>query len=371
MKIWKILLVCCFVASLAQADLLTGPRNKFEVQRADIERKFSGTRDQAGQQYVRMLKALIQHMEKTGDEFGVKPVQAEITRFTAERMVPETPPPGTPELLAKSQGKYLEAMKKIDVQVTAETDKLVSKYLTSLNAVRQKLKSGGRLADADLVLKEIERVQSVGSGDARPAASLRLPPDAAKSLVLAYDFEEKEDRKVRDLSGRRRHGDLLAAEEMRDSAEGAAYKFLSDDAMLEIEPLNLGNAWTLIVRCEFPLKKKNEVCVLASNGYRQHHLMVDAAGELCLTADRPSGSGFFVNDLKGWHEIAIVTGYTKSLFYVNGKLVGTVPAVVKKPLKTIGNSGASGRPWSGAISSVLLFRSTFSNELMARLFESR
>lgn len=364
----KTCLFIFFMACSTYADILTGPRNKFEVALHEVEKKHDASRTGVGDHYLKTLQAMIAYMQRTGDEFGVRPAEEEIKRFSSARTVPEKPPAGSPELIIKAQEKYHEAVKKIDGEETSEIDQLASRYLTSLRAVHGRLKSGGRVNDANLVQEEIERVQNLGSGSAKPAASLRLPRDAAKALVFAYDFEEKEGRKIRDLSGRKRHGDLLGAKPSEKGGDGAAYEFTLDNDMLELESLNIGHAWTLIMRVHFPLGNGGSPRVLASNGYRQHHVMIDASDELCLTSDRAAGSGYFVKDLKGWHEIAVVGSYTKTLFYVDGKNVGAAPAIVKAPIKAIGNSAAGGRPCTGAISSVQLYRSSFSNEKIAQLF---
>ena len=80
-------------------------------------------------------------------------------------------------------------------------------------------------------------------GEANDAEKLlELPKKYAGRLALAYTFVERKGRLIRDLSGKRKHGDLLGAEQIEDPQEGICYAFVGDNAMMEAKDNRASNS---------------------------------------------------------------------------------------------------------------------------------
>ncbi len=365
-RAWLALFV--LVTSVCAQDFLTGPRNTFEVHKRAMGKAFREKQAAAGDQYIQTLEALITRMENAGDEFGVRPAQAEIKRFRSDRSVPQAPPVGTPEMIGKVQERYHAIVAAAKSEEEAQVKTLSERYVKALRGVEQKLKAKGRVQDAAAAAEEIRRVS--GGSDEALTQSLSLPKKYAGNLMCVYTFEEKSGRRIRDLTGRR-HGDLQGAKPVKHPEEGAAYAFSADNDMMEVEHLNLAGSWTLLVRARFPLKPSKDPRVLLSHGYKLHQVVVDVVGELGVESGGFASSGFSVNELKGWHEVAVVASFNRTLFYIDGKPAGAAHAICAKPMKVFGNSAAGGRPWKGEIASILLWRGSMSTAEIHDLYQHR
>ncbi len=108
---------------------------------------------------------------------------------------------------------------------------------------------------------------------------------------------------------------------------------------IQIPSLTLPSSFTLEASAKFPLPS-------TSGGYRtlyqhagnHHHILIHSNGLLGLYISSFYSSGFNVNTLTaGWHHIAVTSNGSRTKFYVDGDLVGTIPNVQGNPVNYIGN----------------------------------
>ncbi len=333
-------------------------RSVYRAEKRKIERVHEQAQSEAGARYVRDLNLVIRHMEKSGDEFGVRPAQAEIARFEREKTVPTKPELGTPELITKARDRYHEAMAPAEKAKQGKMSALTSKYVDRLIALKEQFQTQSKAREAAAVQDEIDSASSVAKGGSHPASSrkgndaqLLLPRTYARNLALVYKPAQANAGRVTDLSGHARHGRLIGAKP--DGDGGCAFAKFGD--VLENDALRMGGYWTIVVDTRFPLGAGGKQRVLASGGFRQEHVMVDQSGSLGTCPDQFAGCGYNVSRLKGWHRIAAVGRWNKTVFYVDGKPVGTAEGICRDDLKAIGNSTGSGSPWSSSIKSVLVW----------------
>jgi hypothetical protein len=133
----------------------------------------------------------------------------------------------------------------------------------------------------------------------------------------------------------------------------------------------VGRVWTLAVRARFPLATSSRPRVLASGGFQQDHVVVDETGMLGTAPGEFLSCGYAVGELRGWHEIVAVGRVSSTEFYVDGKPVGVAKVVCGERMKAIGNTAAGGRPWSGPISSVMVWMRALTRGEVAELHTAR
>lgn len=355
----------------------TGPsfdalRGVYERQKGAFEKTLETKLAEASARYLSDLRALAKHMEKTGDDFGVRPVNAEILRFQTEKTVPKNSPIGTPELLKQARARYYETLATAEEDRNGQTRKLTQQYVEHLTALRERCLARSATVDAARLAEEIERISSSGGDTEAPVAGveIRLPRRLLSGLRLAYTFEGMAGRRVRDLSGGRRHGEVMGAKTQTIAAEGVVCEFKGEYDVLELQPVRLNAIWTISARVRFPLARAKRPRVLTSGGFGEDHVVVDEQGILGTGAGSFAASQFNVGDLRGWHDVTAVCNYSRTVFYLDGKAVGVVKATCREPLKVIGNSEAGGRPWSGAVSSIMVWSRSLSSAEVEALVKS-
>ena len=342
------------------AASLAAWRKVYRDQEKAFEKIVETKRADALKRYLSDLRSLVRYMEKTGDDFGLRPVNAELMRFKAEQTVPRESAVGTPELLKKARARYNELIEAAQAHKQAQMETLTQKYVARLRALRERYLANASAAeaagnpDAARIAAEIARVSSSDAdSESQTAVEIRLPRQLYNGLWLAYTFDDVTDRHVPDLSGRRRHGQVMGARTRVDPAEGAVCEFKKEYDAIELERAGKDAARTISARVYFPLAQSKREHVLASGGFGRDHIVVDARDVLGLGAGGFMSSRFNVGKLKGWHDLTVVCGSTRAVFYLDGKAVGTVDAACREPLKIIGNSEAGGRAWCGPVSSFM------------------
>ncbi|MDP6523538.1 MAG: hypothetical protein QGH15_04885 [Kiritimatiellia bacterium] len=341
---------------------LVALRSVYDEQKRMFDKPLEEKRAEASERYLADLQSLVRYMEQKGDDFGVRPVNKEIVRFKAEKTVPEESAAGTPELLKKARARYYEIVDKAKADRNGQLKTLTQKYVSRLKAQRSRLLSNSSPAEATLFAEEIARVSSEGGDSISSAKSeIRLPQNLSRDLRLAYTFEGISGRRVRDLSGWRRHGAMMGVKTRTDPAEGVVCEFKGQYDAIEPEQVGEDAAITISARVQFPLAQSEQARVLASGGFGKDHVVVDERGILGTGAGGFTPSKFSVGNLKGWHDLTFVCGRTRTAFYVDGKAVGVVEAACREPLKVVGNSGAGGRPWCGSVSSLMAWSRSLSS----------
>lgn len=360
--------------SLSQLD--TG-RMAYRQESEKIETQLQTGRKTASETYLKELKIMLQRMEAAGDDFGVRPTTAEIKRFEQSGTIPEKSDVGTPEAIQKARIRYHETLARLDSDVATQRDTLVAKYAKYLSSLKTQLETAGKTADAGRVAKELDRIKEVGGDVAQQAAAgtsvslkgNKLPKELCSGLRLLYDFEAEPGQKVQDRSGWKQKTDLTGGTASRDPGEGANCSFSGSYDVLEPKAVTLGSSWSVFARVQFPLANRREARVLVSSAHGKHHLLVNAAGELGIQPAAFVGCGYNVNALKGWHDIAISSGWNGTFLFVDGKHVGTskLSAPFPAPVAAIGNSAAGGSPWGGAVASLLLWTRGLTSAEIAEL----
>lgn len=370
-RVLFLLLALSFSATNTRGASLVALRSVYDGQKRTFDKAVDEKRAEASTRYVADLESLVRYMEKKGDDFGVRPVKTEIVRFEADQTVPKESAVGTPELLKTARARYYEILDKAEAEKNDQLEKLTEKYVASLKAQRGRLIANSSTAEAALFAKEIARVSSDGGDSANSVkADIRLPQRLAGDLRLAYTFEGISNRRVPDLSGWRRHGVMMGVKTRTDPAEGIVCEFKGEYDAIDPERVGEDAAVTISARVHFPLAQSKRERVLASGGFGKDHIVVDVRGVLGTGAGGFTPSDFNVGSLKGWHDLTVVSGRTRSAFYVDGKAVGVVDAACREPLKVIGNSEAGGRPWCGAVSSLMAWSRAFSTAEVEILVKS-
>ena len=347
--------------AIVQGASLVALRSIYDRQKAVYDKEFDDKQSKASDAYIADLDSLLRYMTREGDDFGLRPVKAEIARFKIEQSVPEDSPPGTPALLAKARARYYEAIEKAEAHRSEQVQALTDKYVVSLKAQREVHLRNSANATAAGFADEIARVSSdVEDAESLAKAEIRLPGRLLDGLTLAYTFDDVSGRRVPDLSGNRGHGRIMGAETRKDPNEGGVCEFIDGYDFIELEGEARGQVSTISVRARFPLPKSARERVLVCGGFGKNHIVVDSRGVLGMGVGGFVPSTFNVGTLKGWHDLTVVSGRNRSIFCIDGKPVAAVDVACHEPVKVVGNSEAGGRPWGGAISSVMVWSRPFS-----------
>ncbi len=366
------LLWACSALPLPAAEMtLHSLRSVYKSEKRKIERVYEQAQSEAGARYVKDLNAVIRFMEKAGDDFGVRPARAELARFERDKTVPKSSVLGTPELIAKARDRYHEAMAPADKEMNERVRVLATKYVDRLIALKEQLRNRSKTREAQAVQSEIDSISSVSGGGTASSprkgggAQLVLPRTYARDLALVYAPGRADAGQVTDLSGHKQHGRLIVGRPAENGDGGCAFTRFGD--VIETDPLRMGGYWTVVVDARFPLGGGGKQRVLLSGGFRQDHVVVDQSGMLGTGPEQFTGCGYNVNGLKGWHRIAAVGQWSKTVFYVDGKRVGVAQGICREDLKAVGNSAGSGSPWSGPIKTVFVWKRVLTDGEIAGL----
>ena len=377
--------LCTGMAGVAQtagmAPFGTG-KAAYEREKQTIETALKDAGKAASAGYLKDLQLVLQHMEKTGDDFGIRPAKAEIKRFEQSGTVPKTSDVGTPELIQKARVRYFEALSRADAEAAAKQQALTTRYVKYLTSLKEQSQAASKPAEAAQAAAELERILS-GAGAGAPAGAaagvppkvkgVALPKELCQQLRLLYTFEGGAGQQVMDESGWRQHGNLTGAAKGKDAREGGICTFSDSYDMLDTKEIRISTYWTVSVRARFPLESKKDLRVLVSSAHGKHHVGVDATGMLGMHPKDFAGCGYNVNSLSGWHDITVVSSWRGNFFFVDGKMVGEAKTggPFSEPVKAIGNSAAGGSPWCGTVASVMLWTRCLSSEEVAELCKLR
>jgi hypothetical protein len=363
-------------APAQNADPIGAGRLEYNREKQAIETALQDSRKAASANYLKDLQTLVRQMEAKGDEFGMRPAKAEIQRFEQSHTVPGSSDVGTPELIRKARARYHETLARTEAAATARQQALTARYIKYLTTLKEQFEAASKTGEVARVAKELEPVLSGGDGAAAAASAeiasvkgVALSRGLRHQLRLLYTFEDESGRQVRDHSGCRQNGDLTGGARGKNALEGGTCTFDESYDMLETKEIRIGPTWTVSVRARFPLAARKEPRVLVSSAHGKHHVMVDATGMLGIQPKDFAACGYNVNALSGWHDIAVVSSMQGTTFFVDGKMAGVAKTggPFSGPVNAIGNSAASGFPWSGTLASVMVWTRCLSSQEIAEL----
>jgi hypothetical protein len=196
-----------------------------------------------------------------------------------------------------------------------------------------------------------------------------LPLALQKDLVLWYDFAKDEKDKVTDKSGAGNDG----------KAEDATWEILSDrrQGVLEshkaisVPSVAMGAQWSFACWSQFPLRATaGGWRTLLFSGASRHHAIVSKEGQLGCYVAGFWDSGFSVKKLKGWHHMAGVALDGKTVFYIDGKKVGTSTKVCTPPVTRVGNAVGSPQDWAVPLDEVMIWNRAFSEAEVKQVYKA-
>lgn len=373
-------LVCLQVR--ASAAPLSAGRAAYRQEKQAIESAVKDAAKAARAAYLKDLQALLRTMEQAGDDFGIRPTQAEIKRYEQSGSIPKSAEVGMPALILKARARYFDALSRAESDAAAKQQALTARYVRYLTSLKEPPQAAANPGEAAEAAAELEQVLAGGgageSGGPVLSGPLKLkgavlPKEFTRQLRLLYSFEGGSGRQVTDESGWRQHGNLTGAAKGKDPSEGGTCTFSESYDMLDTKEIRLGSYWTISVRALFPIASKKELRVLVSCAHGKHHLAVDPTGALGMHPKDFAGSGYGVGALSGWHTVTVVSSWNGNFFFVDGALVGEAKSVgtFAEPIKAIGNSAAGGSPWSGTLAWVMVWTRCLSTAEVAELSRLR
>jgi len=326
----------------------------FEQELRKIETRCRADEKNVANDYSQYLQSVIAHMQRRGDDFGLRPAKAELKRFQAEGTVPAESGLGTPELIDKGRTAYRDGILRARTRQQQSMKTLAERY-------EQKLRTLEGTAGRETVEKEIGRISQWlhadgqgndpgdGGGDTEQGADLEGLPGR---LVAAYVFESRE-KAIQNLAGR---GQATASRlKWLKRKGGYTIRFEEDMSMLKVPRHRLGGRWTLVAGLSFPAATSDKMRVLASHGFRKHHVVIDEVGELGVYDGSFAGCGYNVKGMRGWHQLGVVVAARRTVFVIDGKIVGTALAACSEPVTVIGNQSTGRVPWNGGLADLYLW----------------
>jgi hypothetical protein len=328
--------------------------------------------------YLNYLDAALNKAKNTGDLDAYGKVNKERKRFEQEKTIPDESP--VKDLVAKA-----------DYNKNAATLDLAKKYVAGLNAHKIALMKSDNIKGAKEVQTEIARVTfeagdlaskmpakatpSIATAPVKPplktAGSSQLPLAVRKDLVLWYGFDKDEKAHVTDKSGAGNDG----------KAKDATWKLLSDrrrgvlesHKAISVPSVAMGAQWSFACWTQFPLRAPATGwrTLLFSRG-GNHHALVSKGGQLGCYVGRFWDSGFSVKKLKGWHHMAGIALDGKTVFYIDGKKVGTSAMACTPPVTVVGNTNIAHAPqdWAVPLDELMIWNRALSEAEVKQVYKA-
>lgn len=196
----------------------------------------------------------------------------------------------------------------------------------------------GSLSDTSLLAGGSVASNSASAEYCVPGAS-----DTCSAPIGRWDFEEGQGSTANDTSGHGYTGTLTGSPTWTQGKYGKGVNFISNDYMDLASPyLDLASNWTIESWFKYPFPSAACNTLTRGNG-GDHQVIIDCGGTLLGTYDNVGGtafhsSGFNTNTLStGWHHLAAVGTGGNTLFYIDGKYVGTANFQSTSDIKAIGN----------------------------------
>ena len=189
-----------------------------------------------------------------------------------------------------------------------------------------------------------------------------IPGDttSCSAPVGEWKMDEKTGTNAYDTSGNGYTGTLTGSPTWTLGKYGSAVNFVSNDYMNLASPyLDLAADWTIESWFKYPFPSGSCNTLTRGNG-GDHQVIIDCGGTLLGTYDNLYGtgfhsSGFNTNTLSaGWHYVAAVGTGSNTLFYIDGRYVGTATYKSTTDIRSVGGYFGGGQPF-GTIDHVRIY----------------
>lgn len=204
--------------------------------------------------YLKALEALQSGFKQQGDFEGTLAVVTERKRFEATRMVPDAPTNTLPAVIVKAQADYRAVLARTELEKARQSAKLNAAYVKALKELIKTYLAADKMTEAAAVDKEIKKAEAeikfaeaevksaeaslptasgseASGGSEKPAETetpgigLTLPLNLRKGLVLYYNFNKDEEKKISDVSGKKNDGIIKGATWTPQGKSGGAMEF--------------------------------------------------------------------------------------------------------------------------------------------------
>jgi hypothetical protein len=418
-----ILAVCliaqfCFAQGAAPADL-KALRARYEQGLASIHTNSVKALQDWPNAYTADLKKLEKKLQSSGDLDGLLAVRKEMERFGEDKAIPERALSESPAL-KEAQLKWRKTPETIEIDQSRRIVLLARSYSASLEELKRKLTTQGKVEQAIEAKDESERVRTsapvTAAQFALASAGVDLRPDGGRkgkppaplpepegddkpsslaanlrgSLVLHYSFDRNEGKKVTDRSGKGNDGKVFGTRWASKGKVGGACFFNGVDDVIDIgaNTLDTLKDATLSVWINSPKPVANDFILFeyyANDGSRLD-LRVDANGAGLSLVNRGAQIGVHTKTFAfgDWVHVAVVMGSRGMSLYYNGRLASdndsytdTFARLGKPVHSTIGRTYYSashvggGCYFQGGLDEFMVFDRALSADEVKRIYDSQ
>jgi len=217
-KLVLIAIITLFCSSAFSDGQLDKLKAIYKNEMRGIDVKYAG-KDDIQKAYLERINIAFNKAAEKGDVEVSEKIDAEKKRFESEKTIPATP---VHDISVK------DIIDKTDLNKNTEIVELSDKYIKYLEPLKVDLLKAKDIKGASAVQAEINRVKPIvntakfivadlsSKVSVKPISnnqldSSRLPSGLRKGLVLHYDFDKNEDKKVIDKSSYGNHGVVYGA----------------------------------------------------------------------------------------------------------------------------------------------------------------
>jgi hypothetical protein len=98
-------------------------------------------------------------------------------------------------------------------------------------------------------------------------------------------------------------------------------------------------------------------------------MLVTQKCELGSYMDRFYPFGVRVDELKGWHDVAVVISNETTTFYIDSKEVGKIKKAVQAPIEAIGNLAGKTQAWGSYLDELMVYDRALSQPELRQIYE--
>jgi len=317
-----------------------------------IEADYQADIKPVNDKYHKNLTKMLAQANQTGNLEIILHIKVEIKRFLKTKNVPSPPASDLHTLIIKAHDGYKRAVADAEKDRDVRVINLLSQYIKRLDGLKKEYVKDANLKSASIVAKELDKAKaeyrvtrsmivepvvkpaSIVSRKVRSSLRPSLPSSLLEGLVLYYDFDRDNGKKVFDRSGSKNHGIVHDAQWTPQGKIGGAYKFTQKESAI-ISGKNLGiignapRTATLWIKAE---EASYNATLLGLGSFVKGGawiLMMNANNQLKLWAHKADLKSSSLGEIRGeWHHFAVVYDGEIGGFYFNGE-----PLIEKKGRK--------------------------------------
>lgn len=352
-----------------------------------------------GEEYAKQLGVLTEQAKNKGDLRGYKKLVSERERFSGEKTIPED----------SSFSRHAGAAERDRI---SEVIALSGKYVARLEKLKIALMKEDKIADAEAVDVEIQRIKfnvadlettrpSLPAG-AVQAGNPAPPPSFTRGLVLHYDFNTRgEGNKVKDLSGHGNDGKVSGAKWLANGRglRNGTYVFDGKDDSIVV-PHNPSLVfkdgltvalWARIdndgrqqgLVSKYHVKSKQRGFALDYNDMRHPGTPRRTLTATISSKGDPFWGGKVFADMtltkRGWHHLVLRFSPSSMRVYVDGKhhtggfCLGSQPRSVfsnNRPLYIGASEETSNDTLDGCIDDIMIWNRALSEEEIEQVYKA-